>query len=123
MKRAVSCAAGVLAVCACAAYILGPATSAQQGPPNTFLQDPNTCDPAQCGKTSPLIPMQSSEAVHMGLVWKRNSDTPKILDHARFPEYVPNDVADPAIVDQVINSPRDPPKQCVKMSPSVPMLP
>ena len=78
--------------------------SAQQGSP---FPDPNSCNPAVCGKTSPLIPMQSSEAVHMGLVWKRDSNTPKLLYHARFPEYVPNDVADPAMVDAVINTPRD----------------
>src|SRR5918993_4564913 len=78
--------------------------SAQQGSP---FPDPNSCNPAVCGKTSPLIPMQSSEAVHMGLVWKRDSNTPKLLYHARFPEYVPNDVADPAMTDAVINTPRD----------------
>jgi hypothetical protein len=33
---------------------------------------------------------------------------PKILYHARFPEYTPNDVADPAIVDAVLAAPRDP---------------
>jgi hypothetical protein len=49
--------------------------------------------------------MQSTEAVHMGLVWKRNSDTPKILYHARFPEYIPDDVADPAQIDAVLGSP------------------
>ena len=70
--------------------------------------DPNTCDPAVCGRTSPLIPMQSTEAVHMGLVWKKHSHTPKILYHARFPEYEPNDVADPAIVDAILATPRDP---------------
>jgi hypothetical protein len=49
--------------------------------------DPNAnCPHAICGEVSPLIPMQSAEAVHMGLVWKRNSSTPKILFHARFPE-------------------------------------
>jgi hypothetical protein len=68
----------------------------------TALSDPNTCSPAVCGKVSPLIPMQSAEAVHMGLVWKKDSDQPKILFHARFPEYVPNDVADPAVVDAAI---------------------
>jgi hypothetical protein len=46
--------------------------------------------------------MQSTEAVHMGLVWKKNSDKPKILFHARFPEYIPNDMADPALVDLAI---------------------
>jgi hypothetical protein len=46
--------------------------------------------------------MQSSEAVHMGLVWKKKSASPKILFHARFPQYTPNDVADPALVDRAI---------------------
>jgi hypothetical protein len=65
--------------------------------------DPNaTCPPAQCGQVSPFIPMQSVEAVHMGLVWKKGSQTPKILYHARFPEYTVNDVADPALVDLAI---------------------
>ncbi|HKY27113.1 MAG TPA: galactose oxidase-like domain-containing protein [Pyrinomonadaceae bacterium] len=65
--------------------------------------DPNAnCPPATCGEVSPFIPMQSTEAVHMGLVWKRNSTTPKILFHARFPEYTPNDVSDPALIDLAI---------------------
>ena len=65
--------------------------------------DPNAnCPHATCGEVSPFIPMQSTEAVHMGLVWRRNSETPKILFHARFPEYTPNDVADPAIIDLAI---------------------
>src|SRR5882724_5192565 len=65
--------------------------------------DPNAnCPHATCGEVSPLIPMQSTEGVHMGLVWKRNSATPKILFHARFPEYTPNDVADPALIDLAI---------------------
>jgi len=66
------------------------------------LPDPNTCAPSECGQVSPLIPMQSTEAVHMGLVWKKNSQRPKILFHARFPEYTPNDVADPALTDLAI---------------------
>ena len=104
MRRApLPCAAGALAVCVWLAFALSSGTYAQV-PPSAF-PDPNNCDPAQCGKTSPLIPMQSTEAVHMGLVWKRNSDTPKILYHARFPEYTPNDVADPAQVDAVLASP------------------
>ena len=66
--------------------------------------DPNAgCPHATCGEVSPLIPMQSTEAVHMGLVWKRDSPTPKILFHARFPEYTPNDVADPALIDLAIS--------------------
>ena len=65
--------------------------------------DPNAnCPHATCGEVSPFIPMQSTEAVHMGLVWRRSSDTPKILFHSRFPEYTPNDVADPAIIDLAI---------------------
>src|SRR5262249_30104213 len=60
-------------------------------------------DRARCGEVSPLIPMQSTEAVHMGLVWKRNSATPKILFHARFPQFTANDVADPSIVDMAIS--------------------
>jgi hypothetical protein len=46
--------------------------------------------------------MQSTEAVHMGLVWKKDSQTPKILFHARFPQYVPNDMSDPALIDMAI---------------------
>lgn len=66
--------------------------------------DPNAdCPAAQCGKVSPLIPMQSSEAVHMGLVWKTGSQKPKILFHARFPEYSGTDMADPAITDLAIS--------------------
>ena len=66
------------------------------------LPDPNVnCPPAQCGQVSPLIPMQSAEAVHMGLVWKTGSQKPKILFHGRFSEYTPNDMADPAIVDAI----------------------
>lgn len=106
MKRVpVPWAAG--GVCALACLVAGflPGVLAQSAP-GTF-PDPNTCDPAACGKVSPLIPMQSAEAVHMGLVWKKGSNTPKILYHARFPEYTPNDVADPAIVDSAINTPRD----------------
>jgi Galactose oxidase-like, Early set domain/Kelch motif len=66
-----------------------------------FLCD-TTQDPSRCGEVSPLIPMQSAEAVHMGLVWKKNLPTPKILFHGRFPEYVPNDMADPDITDEAI---------------------
>ena len=70
---------------------------------DVVFPDPNAnCPPAECGKVSPLIPMQSTEAVHMGLVWKKGSQKPKILFHARFPEYTPNDMADPALVDLAI---------------------
>jgi hypothetical protein len=90
----------VLVSCLLALSLTGsqPGVSAQDG-----LPDPNAnCPPAQCGQVSPLIPMQSTEAVHMGLVWRKNSNEPKILFHARFPEYVPNDIADPALVDLAI---------------------
>ena len=106
MRRApLSCAAGAVLVCIYLAFTFTAGTHAQQ---SSAFPDPNSCPPEQCGKTSPLIPMQSTEAVHMGLVWKRNSDTPKILYHARFPEYIPNDVADPTQIDAVLSSPRDP---------------
>jgi hypothetical protein len=76
----------------------GTAVSAQ-----TTSTDPNAnCPVAECGKVSPLIPMQSTEAVHMGLVWKRDSQRPKILFHARFPEYSGIDMADPALTDLAI---------------------
>ena len=65
--------------------------------------DPNAnCPPSQCGQVSPLVPMQSTEAVHTGLVWKKDSQKPKILFHARFQEYTPNDMADPTLVDLAI---------------------
>ena len=65
--------------------------------------DPNAnCPPAQCGQVSPLIPMQSTEAVHMGLVWKTDSQSPKILYHSRFPEYAGTDMADPSLTDLAI---------------------
>ncbi|HEV8580727.1 MAG TPA: galactose oxidase-like domain-containing protein [Thermoanaerobaculia bacterium] len=67
-----------------------------------FAQGSDCTDRSVCGEVSPLIPMQSTEAIHMGLVWKRDSQTPKILFHARFPEYTPNDVADPAVVDAAL---------------------
>ncbi len=107
MRRvALACATCALCVLAWLASGSGPDVLAQTAP--GAFPDPNTCDPAACGKVSPLIPMQSAEAVHMGLVWKKGSDVPKILYHARFPEYTPNDVADPAIVDSILASPRDP---------------
>ena len=65
--------------------------------------DPNAnCPPSECGQVSPLIPMQSVEAVHMGLVWKTGSQNPKILYHSRFPQYMVNDMADPELVDLAI---------------------
>lgn len=77
------------------------------GPDGTMsaqaIPDPNAnCPPAECGTVSPLIPMQSTEAVHMGLVWKQGSQRPKILFHSRFPEYAGIDMADPALTDMAI---------------------
>ncbi|HEY0787209.1 MAG TPA: hypothetical protein VGE86_01100, partial [Thermoanaerobaculia bacterium] len=70
----------------CALVLLAPAAVAHSE---------DCTDKSVCGEVSPLIPMQSTEAVHMGLVWKKGAQTPKILFHSRFPEYTPNDVADP----------------------------
>ena len=82
------------------AWFLGPF---EPGPRQiVYAQTPDCLDRSACGEVSPLIPMQSAEAVHMGLVWKKHSDKPKILFHARFPEYTPNDMADPALVDLAI---------------------
>ena len=81
------------------AWRIGP--SPQIHAQSTF-PDPNTCQPAECGKVSSLIPMQSVEAVHLGLVWKRDSDQPKLLYHARFPEYRVDDMADSALTDLAI---------------------
>jgi hypothetical protein len=36
-------------------------------------------------------------------VWKKDSQTPKILFHSRFPEYKPNDMADPTLTDLAIS--------------------
>ena len=100
---ALSCA------CACAlALAAGARTSPLSAQAGNPYPDPNAGLPKHVfGEVSPLIPMQSAEAVHMGLVWKKDSDRPKLLYHARFPEYTPNDVADPVITDAVINAPRD----------------
>jgi hypothetical protein len=96
MKRTtIVCAAGTACVLVCLSLW---ATVSAQG----SFPDPNTCAPAECGRVSPLIPMQSAEAVHMGLVWKNNSQRPKILFHSRFPEFSPNDVADPELTDLAI---------------------
>lgn len=92
-------AAVVLLCCLIAASLSGVNQDASaQG----SLPDPNNCPPAQCGRAMPLIPMQSTEAVHGGLVWPKGAPGPKLLFHSRFPEYTPNDVADPAVVDAAI---------------------
>jgi len=77
---------------------LGPSAVTQ----TASAQQGDCLDRATCGEVSPLIPMQSTEGVHMGLVWKKGSQTPKVLFHARFPEYTANDVADPDVVDAAI---------------------
>ena len=71
-------------------------------PARLAAQASDCTDRSLCGEVSPLIPMQSTEAVHMGLVWQQGVETPKLLFHSRFPEYTPNDVADPAVVDAAI---------------------
>jgi hypothetical protein len=77
------------------------------GPPglshSALAQGSECVDRSACGEVSPLVPMQSTEAVHMGLVWKKDSQHPKILFHSRFPEYTPNDMADPELVDLAID--------------------
>src|SRR5439155_1054321 len=89
-----------ISACALMWFALGFSSGAF---PQGAFPDPNaSCPPSQCGQVSPLIPMQSTEAVHMGLVWKKNSQKPKILFHARFSEYTANDMADPALVDLAI---------------------
>lgn len=91
------------------ALVMGALGSSPNISAQSTFPDPNAGLPPEVfGKVSSLIPMQSTEAVHMGLVWKEDSDSPKILYHARFPEYTPNDVADPAIVDAATGAPRDP---------------
>src|SRR6266545_1748969 len=82
---------------------LGPAGTPLARAQGGDLSCDTARDPSRCGEVSPLIPMQSTEAVHMGLVWRKRSVTPKILFHARFSEYTPNDMADPAIVDLAIS--------------------
>src|SRR5918993_5850974 len=94
MRRCILACA--IAGCAGAWLMLGPLQTvvAQSGEPNAA--------PNEIGMVSPLIPMQSTEAVHMGLVWKDGSDRPKVLYHARFPEYRGVDMADPALTDLAI---------------------
>jgi hypothetical protein len=97
-RRTIVCAFGGVCVLAWLAAGFLSGVSAQTGFP-----DPNAnCPRAECGEVSPLIPMQSVEAVHMGLVWKKRSPNPKILYHARFPQFAPNDVADPELTDLAI---------------------
>ena len=94
---------GVLLAAACAVALSTMGASGGSSAPIAAFPDPNAnCPPAECGVVSPFIPMQSAEAVHMGLVWKKHAQKPKLLFHARFPEYTPDDVADPALTDLAI---------------------
>jgi hypothetical protein len=110
MKKAtLVCAAALVSAATCLALVLRSNVSAQSSFPDPNLTEGcpaegggTTTSPARCGRVSPFIPMQSAEAVHLGLVWKKNSEHPKLLYHARFPEYTPNDVADPALTDLAI---------------------
>jgi hypothetical protein len=92
-RRIFACA--VATACAGAWLMLGP-------PRTLSAQGTGSNSPDVVGAVSPLIPMQSTEAVHMGLVWKKGSNKPKILYHARFPEYRGIDMADPALTDLAI---------------------
>jgi len=98
-RRTVALAAGGICLLAWLAIGRSSGISAQA----TFPDPNGDCPPAECGQVSPLIPMQSVEAVHMGLVWKEDSQHPKILFHARFPEYTPIDMSDPNLVDLAIS--------------------
>src|SRR5688572_3965421 len=102
MNRSKTKTVAYVAAGACVAAWLAAASGRGAAAQATF-PDPNAnCPPSECGQVSPLIPMQSAEAVHMGLVWKPDSQKPKILFHARFPQYVPDDVADAALTDLAI---------------------
>jgi len=97
-RRTMAYAAAAAGAAAWLALALPAAVSAQ----STF-PDPNAgLAPDRVGQVSPLIPMQSTEAVHMGLIWKSNAETPKILYHSRFPEYRGTDMADPELTDLAI---------------------
>src|SRR5262245_22297781 len=108
-KQTLAWMAGAICIVTLLALGLWSGVSAQSS-----FQDPNltegcpdeaggtTTSKARCGAVSPFVPMQSAEAVHMGLVWKNGSERPKLLYHGRFPEYTPNEIADPALIDLAI---------------------
>jgi hypothetical protein len=74
MKRQIVTWAGGICALSWLGLGLWSGASAQSSFP-----DPNAnCPRAECGEVSPFIPMQSAEAVHMGLVWQKDSDAPKI---------------------------------------------
>ncbi len=57
----------IVAVSLCGVSLVSPTAGSAQG---------DCTDRSVCGEVSPLIPMQSTEAVHMGLVWKQGSQAP-----------------------------------------------
>jgi Domain of unknown function (DUF1929) len=69
--------------------------------PNPY-SDPNYNPKTAGGLLSPLI-FTHVTAVHGGLVWKKNADWPKLLLSFRHSEFRGNDVADPDVLDQLIN--------------------
>ena len=99
-RRILACTAAILASAGISLTLgsFGSVSAAQE------FRDPNAGLAREVfGALSALIPMQSTEAVHMGLVWKRGSNRPKILYHSRFPEYRGTDVADPELTDFAIS--------------------
>ena len=67
-RRTMAYAAAAAGAAAWLAFALPAAVSAQSPFP-----DPNAgLAPDRFGRVSPLIPMQSTEAVHMGLIWKNS---------------------------------------------------
>jgi hypothetical protein len=99
MHTHIVCGFGIASTAAWLALMLALPVSAQ-----TPFPDPNAgLPPETFGKVGALIPMQSTEAVHMGLVWKKDSQRPKILFHSRFPEYSGTDMADPELTDLAIS--------------------
>ena len=99
MNTHIVCGFGIASTAAWLALMLALPVSAQAPFP-----DPNAgLPPETFGKVGALIPMQSTEAVHMGLVWKKDSQRPKILFHSRFPEYSGTDMADPELTDLAIS--------------------
>lgn len=60
----------ITATCAVVLHLVGVST--RVAAQSTAIPDPNAgLDRSVFGEVSPLIPMQSSEAVHMGLLWRK----------------------------------------------------
>jgi hypothetical protein len=102
-------AATFVVVMLCTSLSRIPITAAhEEGPDPTsggggYL--PETClDASVCGKVAPLTPMHGAEAVHAGLVWKTHAATPKLLYWARHSEFRGRDVADPAVIQGLMNA-------------------